>query len=174
MPYNQLVHVANFGSDALASLKNQQGDLFGFNLNALNVSALVDAYNAIMGFALDNPAWSGTWLQIEKYSLQTTASIPLSSTAYPWRNAIAYGQFSIGAAPNTTVADSSVPDAFVRRQRTKLTTASGNPQEDVYVNYARGDERPEQMYSAQNLPRLRQLKARWDPKNLFRWYNPIL
>lgn len=45
----------------------------------------------------------------------------------------------------------------------------------VYVNYARGDEPIEEVFGheAWRLKRLRQLKAKYDPQNRFRFYNPI-
>jgi hypothetical protein len=38
-----------------------------------------------------------------------------------------------------------------------------------YVNYAYGAESPGEVYGAENLPRLRQLKKEYDPQNRFRW-----
>ncbi|KAL9065699.1 MAG: hypothetical protein Q9157_007383 [Trypethelium eluteriae] len=47
---------------------------------------------------------------------------------------------------------------------------------DAYVNYANGFEPVEQWYGheAWRLERLRDLKARYDPYNRFRYYNPII
>ncbi|KAK2038886.1 FAD-binding domain-containing protein [Colletotrichum somersetense] len=47
---------------------------------------------------------------------------------------------------------------------------------DAYVNYANGFEPVEQMYGheAWRLQRLRELKAKYDPSNRFRYYNPII
>jgi FAD/FMN-containing dehydrogenase len=40
-----------------------------------------------------------------------------------------------------------------------------------YVNFAHGDEELEEIYG-ENLPRLRELKRNWDPKNRFnQWFN---
>jgi len=50
-------------------------------------------------------------------------------------------------------------------------TACGNPDGNVFPNYARGDEKPEQVYGATKLPRLRLLKKRYDPKGLFNHFN---
>ena len=43
----------------------------------------------------------------------------------------------------------------------------------VYVNYARGDEGPEAWYGATNLPRLAELKRKWDPNEQFSVNNPV-
>ena len=43
----------------------------------------------------------------------------------------------------------------------------------VYVNYARGDEGPVSWYSERKLPRLMELKSRYDPSGLFSHYNGL-
>jgi hypothetical protein len=45
----------------------------------------------------------------------------------------------------------------------------------TYVNYAVGNEPLESIYGYDGqLSRLRALKAKYDPRNKFRWYNPIV
>ena len=48
-------------------------------------------------------------------------------------------------------------------------------QKNTYVNYAFGDEPIESMYGYEpwRLQRLIALKKKYDPKNAFRYYNPI-
>lgn len=45
-----------------------------------------------------------------------------------------------------------------------------------YVNYAFGDESLESIYGYEpwRLDKLRALKRKYDPKNQFRYYNPIV
>jgi hypothetical protein len=56
--------------------------------------------------------------------------------------------------------------------------ADGQPQrqQHTYVNYAFGDEPLEQMYGDEpwRLKKLRAAKAKYDPHNAFRFYNPIV
>lgn len=56
--------------------------------------------------------------------------------------------------------------------------AEGQPgqEEHIYVNYAFGDEPLEQVYGYEpwRLDRLRATKARYDPNNIFRYYNPLV
>jgi hypothetical protein len=54
-----------------------------------------------------------------------------------------------------------------RELREDLRATSGYPGGTVFVNYARGDETLEQIYSKKNLPRLAALKKKWDPKHFF-------
>jgi hypothetical protein len=50
--------------------------------------------------------------------------------------------------------------------RAKLQATSGFATPHVYLNYDQGDEGPAAWWGP-NLDRLRTLKAKWDPKNLF-------
>lgn len=52
-------------------------------------------------------------------------------------------------------------------QRANLQLTSGFPTPHVYFNYGYGDEGPDAWYSAANLPKLRKLKVKWDPNNVF-------
>jgi fumiquinazoline A oxidase len=53
------------------------------------------------------------------------------------------------------------------QQRAKVHATSGFKEEHIYVNYAIGDEGAASWYSKKNLRKLRKLKAKWDPRNLF-------
>lgn len=63
--------------------------------------------------------------------------------------------------------------ALGRELRDDFRATSGFEGPRVFVNYARGDETLEQIYSKQNLPRLSNLKKQWDPKNAFSFNNAI-
>jgi hypothetical protein len=43
----------------------------------------------------------------------------------------------------------------------------------TYVSYARGTEGLEAMYGKEKLPRLLDLKRKWDPQGLFVFNNPL-
>lgn len=72
--------------------------------------------------------------------------------------------------------DSPVDDAandLATSHRTSLQSTSGFSSLQVYVNGAHGDEEPETLYSAEKLPKLMDLKKKWDPGNVFRFNNPL-
>lgn len=73
--------------------------------------------------------------------------------------------------PGDKVED--VADAVGKELRADLNAASGYDDLAVYVNYAHGDETPEQIYGARKLQRLSQLKAKYDPRNTFRFGNAL-
>lgn len=51
--------------------------------------------------------------------------------------------------------------------RTDFQATGGYPGLSVSVNYAHGDEKPEDVYGRENMPELARLKRHWDPKNVF-------
>lgn len=56
-------------------------------------------------------------------------------------------------------------DSLAQELREDFVVTSGYPELRVYVNYAHGDEKLEQIYGADKLPRLASLKKKWDPEN---------
>lgn len=57
--------------------------------------------------------------------------------------------------------------------RNQFATTSGYSEKAVFVNYARGDESIENIYGKRKLPRLAQLKKKYDPFNLFAYNHPL-
>jgi hypothetical protein len=74
----------------------------------------------------------------------------------------------------TDAASAAVAEEFGLETRKELVaTGSRNGTLKVYVNYAHGNEGQVAWYSERKLPKLRALKSRWDPKQLFHWTNGI-
>lgn len=65
-------------------------------------------------------------------------------------------------------------NAFARSARRNFTAASGFAEPQICVSYGHGDEDRATLYSAENLPRLRRLKAKWDPENAYRFTHPLI
>ena len=55
--------------------------------------------------------------------------------------------------------------------RKKVAASSGYDDVKTFVNYAHGDEKIENVYGEDNLPRLAKLKNTWDSSNVFRFNN---
>ncbi|KAM7213855.1 hypothetical protein V8F06_010787 [Rhypophila decipiens] len=71
--------------------------------------------------------------------------------------------------------DDSIDDEvndFARTARTAFTETSGFKEMNLYVTYAHGDEGPKIWYK-EKLARLKQIKRKYDPKQLFRFMNPV-
>jgi hypothetical protein len=63
-------------------------------------------------------------------------------------------------------------NALAESLRADFAATSGYPDLSVYVSYAHGDEKLEQIYG-DSLPRLVALKKKWDPKNVFKYNNGL-
>ena len=172
VPYNNLVYTANFGGDIYARQKGVTADLWGYQLENLTVSTLTSTYNKLVDFLLADPnIGSSSWWTLEKFGLGASASISDDATSFPWRKTSSFGYFEFNLPNNPGQGIVSTADTFAKKLRSDLNSGCGNPQGNVFVNYARGDERPEQIYGQTNLPRLRLLKEKYDPKGLFNHYN---
>ena len=69
--------------------------------------------------------------------------------------------------------DGPVVEAWGRQLRERLRIGSGREGLHVYTNLAHGDEGEVVWYTEEKLPRLKELKSRYDPHSLFSYYNPI-
>ncbi|KAJ2991370.1 hypothetical protein NUW58_g2537 [Xylaria curta] len=116
-----------------------------------------------VAFSRANPAYFGQ-SYMQWYSNKVNLQTPADSTVFPWRDVQAWWLLE-----NIILDDSllSAVDDWSVLQRGNFHATSGFDDEHVYVNYAIGDEGPAAWWSEANLPKLRALKARWDPHNLF-------
>jgi hypothetical protein len=168
------VYVANFGGDIFARQKGVRADMWGYQLNSLAVPTLVDTYTKYINFLLTNPDLSNAFWLLEKFGLGVTATIDDDSTAFAWRKSVSYGFFEFNLPEGVTAKQTSTVDTFVKKLRKDLMSGCGNPEGNVFPNYARGIEKPEQVYGKAKLPRLRLLKKKYDPKGLFNHYNSFV
>ena len=81
------------------------------------------------------------------------------------------GSRGISFGWNTTETEQA-GDAMANVIRSDFVATSGYDDLAVYVSYAHGDESREQMYGS-NVPRLVQLKKKWDPDDVFRFYHDL-
>ena len=72
---------------------------------------------------------------------------------------------------NTTETEKA-GDAMANVIRSDFVATSSYDDLAVYVSYAHGDESRKQMYGS-NVPRLVQLKKKWDPDDVFRFYHDL-
>ncbi|KAL9025463.1 MAG: hypothetical protein Q9196_005720 [Gyalolechia fulgens] len=115
----------------------------------------------------------GTVYFIEFFPKQAVEAVPSRATAYPGRNItvhIACKNSLLNFAYNATNSqlDRRIND-FAHSARKNFSDASGFLKPQLYVSYGHGDEDLETLYSAENLPRLKSMKAAWDPENVYRY-----
>lgn len=72
---------------------------------------------------------------------------------------------------NSSVADSV--DKFAVEGLEAFNATSGFDELRTYVSYAHGTEGLSTMYGEEKIPKLLDLKKKWDPKGLFVYNNPL-
>lgn len=76
----------------------------------------------------------------------------------------------------STLKDASqdgIVDELWQPIRRNFSITNGFGDLSVYVNFAHGDEGPEAWYGSRKLRRLSELKRKWDPNQLFSFYDPV-
>ncbi len=68
---------------------------------------------------------------------------------------------------------STTANNFALALRDDFVATSGYSELSAYVSYAWGDETDEQKFGRDHLPRLVDLKSKWDPDNVFGYCNPL-
>ncbi|KAI1119042.1 hypothetical protein F5Y14DRAFT_119457 [Nemania sp. NC0429] len=119
---------------------------------------------------------STSLLFYEGYSVKAAQAIPSDSTAYPHRDRVHLSIFQ------TTVPEKSdlraPAEAWAKAHWDLWNAGQPGTKPATYVNYANGlpYQTLESIYGYEpwRLSRLRSLKAKYDPKNSFRYYNPII
>ncbi|KAJ3572917.1 hypothetical protein NPX13_g4887 [Xylaria arbuscula] len=165
--------VAQETDSASSSCSSQRYIGASVNLQTYNVTAqrtLYDLFNK--NVALQPDFGSNSRLYYEGFSSIASQAIDSASTAYPHRDEYLPSYF-ITAVPEGQEEAArewayASRDIWNQGQPDRLPT--------TYVNFAAGDESLEMIYGHEKwrLQRLRKLKAKYDPNNRFRWYNPII
>ncbi|KAL8833380.1 MAG: hypothetical protein Q9176_008008 [Flavoplaca citrina] len=115
----------------------------------------------------DHPDTRLSTFEIEVFPTQAVVAVAYDSTAYPWRDIEAQVmiQMSLTGRPTSPGANAA------NKVAQELPQPSAKLRE-IYVSYAPGDEDPAAWYGKDKLPRLIELKKKWDPKDIFRYDNP--
>ncbi|KAI1130702.1 hypothetical protein F5Y10DRAFT_262851 [Nemania abortiva] len=144
VPWNQIIGVHGFGADASLCIPNKNLPSYTVNVEQLSVPSFEQAYRDFSEFFAKYPGGR-------------------NSSAFLF-------QFVFDKADHATEAAAK---ALGHKVRAQFVATSGYNRLAVYNNYAGGEETLEDIYSAENLPRLTALKRQWDPRNLFKYQNPL-
>ncbi|CAJ2505665.1 Uu.00g130590.m01.CDS01 [Anthostomella pinea] len=173
VPWDEVIASQGFGEfDAVLCEDNKIRHHYAATVRNVSASAFEIAFEKLTKFLVDYPDARGTSMQIETFPNQAAMAVADESTAYPWRDAVAHIAlvFTLDSDNATTV------DAVTKlgpEIRNDIFVTSGYPDLAVYLNYAHGDEPIESLYGRNKLPRLAELKGKWDPNNVFSFHHAL-
>ncbi|OJJ04867.1 hypothetical protein ASPVEDRAFT_86246 [Aspergillus versicolor CBS 583.65] len=147
---------------------------FPFGLLEHNITATRQIYDYFANVTAAQPVYNQSIVVFEAYSLQGVQAVDPAESAFPHRADRFLCDVLITYDPDSSLDNRAIA---IGKQISRLW-AEGQPgqEEHIYVNYAFGDEPLEQVYGYEpwRLDRLRAAKARYDPNNIFRYYNPLV
>ncbi|WYZ36055.1 hypothetical protein EsH8_X_000702 [Colletotrichum jinshuiense] len=140
---------------------------FSTSLKHMQPETWTEIWNLYTEFQAKAP---NSALLVERYNLTKAASVPVGSAAF--QEALRRESFA-QAIVLPWYADAALDteaEVFGRKVRDIWSFSNRSTANPTYVNFAYGDEEPEAIYGS-SLPRLRQLKALWDPLGAFnQWF----
>jgi hypothetical protein len=144
-------------------------------LQVYNLTTEQEIWNRFKDRVASNPDLAASaFIVHEGYSNQAVAKHNPDDSAYPFRDDYHLMMFQGILEPNSILKN----EMWEWAREVKDMWNAGQPGRfpDAYVNYANGFEGPEQWYGNEpwRLERLRGLKAKYDPNNCFRFFNPIV
>jgi FAD/FMN-containing dehydrogenase len=145
---------------------------YGVLTRTFDFDTLMRTFHRFDALYQEHPGSRTSSVVFHSYTPSAALAIPDESTAFAWRDAANYMYVLLTWDP----ANPEAGFAGVRAAsevRNDFVQTSGYGFHAAYMNFAQGDETIEQVYSERKLPRLSQLKATWDPDNVFRYHFPI-
>ncbi|KAI0469320.1 Glucooligosaccharide oxidase [Xylaria cf. heliscus] len=166
--YNTLVDVALFGLGR-SICADTYIDGYGVNYRNLSSSTFQGIFQTLSDFYVDHPDGRDSTVELEIFANEAVAAVADDATAYPWRDTKGYALISFSWNSSATQEAGRVTAHEVR---SSFVETSGYDDLAVYVSYTQGDETLSQIFGG-NLPRLTQIKKKWDPNNVFRFYHAL-
>ncbi|KAH7383958.1 hypothetical protein BKA66DRAFT_463175 [Pyrenochaeta sp. MPI-SDFR-AT-0127] len=170
--WTQLISdIFGIGMDAICA-PGFPRNLYSWNLKQYSATTYKTSFTKMVDFFANYPRGRNSYLGYEFFPNQAMAAVPLDQTAFPWRDSTGYINYNVvfEEGDNVTEAASTALGLELRKD---LVATSGYPELTVFVSYAHGDEKLEQIYSKEKLPRLASLKKIWDPQQVFNYNNGL-
>ncbi|RYO84495.1 hypothetical protein DL766_009435 [Monosporascus sp. MC13-8B] len=172
VPYSEVPFAVLFGMIATLSEPGSIHDIFSVNVLQFAVESFNTAFDKYDAFYKAHPDGRASVGILESFANQAVAAVPHDATAYPWRESKGNFMFQM-SWPELGNPVEEAANALARDLRRDFAATSGYPDVSVYVSYAHGDEKIQQIYGKGKLPRLVALKRKWDPDNVFAYNNAL-
>lgn len=149
---------------------------YASNLKIYSASLFQEAFDTLDGFYTRWPDARSTAAVLEAFPNQAVIDKGHDFNAYMWRDTTAFisvsAAYSDAGLHNKTVLDAG--DRLGAMLRASWTEKGGYREYGgaCYINYGRGDESLETIYG-DKLPRLMELKEKWDPSDVFAFKNNL-
>lgn len=176
VPYPGISIVQGNGEDQYICQDNELRITTTAGLEVYNLTAEHQIYEGFKQRAASNPTLAARCNVLhEGYSTEAVTNKNPDDSAYPFRADHHLMLFQTTIPPNDSNIE-SVAWKWAKEVRSQWNEGQPGRPINAYVNYANGYESVEQIYGheAWRLDRLRGLKAKYDPENRFRFYNPIV
>ena len=147
---------------------------FPIYLQSYNITAQKKIWDVFSKSVRGDSVFNNSMFQFEGYSTEAVHAIDSRSSAFAYRSEHILVAPMINYLPAGEARDRQA-HALGTKLRDILQEASGRKDLRAYVNYAYGDESPEQLYGSLQWrqDRLRSLKKKYDPNGRFSFYAPI-
>ncbi|TGJ83285.1 hypothetical protein E0Z10_g5504 [Xylaria hypoxylon] len=147
---------------------------FPIDIQSYNVQSMRKAYDLFTDVTKKTPELNGSFFLFEGYPLQGVKAIPSESTAYAFREDNLLISPVVSWVPSGSDVAQKATD-FGKRLRQILYEGTGKSELHSYVNYAFGDETPQNWYGYEQhrQQRLLRLKNKYDPDRKFSFYAPV-
>lgn len=139
---------------------------FTAGLSQMDASTWRDVWNEWIQW-LEHDNTSHSIVMMEGYSLKKARDMSDSSTSFAWRNKVNFNAIVIPWYYDAKLESKAL--AFASKVRDMWRKTDGLDSPAAYINFAHGDETPEEIYG-ENVDRLRSLKAEFDPENVFKYW----
>ncbi|KAL2824211.1 FAD-binding domain-containing protein [Aspergillus cavernicola] len=168
VPYNRLIDTA-LGGLGVSICSSTYVAGYGVNYRELSSDTYQEVFQMMSDFYIQYPDGRASSVEMELFAPQAVAALANDATAYPWRDTLGYSGISFAWSTTET---QQAGEAMGEAVRAAFASTSGYDGLATYVSYAHGDETLTEMFGS-NVPRLRRLKQRWDPDNVFRFYHDL-
>ncbi|KAK1143241.1 hypothetical protein N8T08_006941 [Aspergillus melleus] len=174
VPYPQIADIQGTGMKSPLCAPETTHITSTAGLKRYNITAQRNIYDLFNKKVAEHPEFKAARVVHEGYSNVGVRKRDSASSAFPFRdeNHLMYFDAVIDEGSNLTEATQQ----FAAEVRDLWNAGQPERKPSTYVNYAGGGESLESLYGWEpwRLQRLRRLKAKYDPNNRFRFYNPII